>query len=131
MLLSEIKSGQVIEVLNDGELERYIVCEINGKLEAFNDETTLGKLDYWFDEELCSKEDNVDLLAIYSIIDEDRNVMNAIYDGDCLELVYEVEEECECEECEEIRDLENVIEELLAANRTLRTENYTLKTFLM
>ena len=78
MLLSDIKSGMVLEVLQDWGVERYIVCEISGKLMAFNDKRTLGEVDYFFRLDLSPIEKCVELLKVMVITDTEWDVFTAI-----------------------------------------------------
>lgn len=122
MKLSEIKSGMIIEVLNCGDVDRYLVCDINGVMTGFNDKYSLGEIEYFFDEDLNDRTEDVSLLSIYKIINDERAIMVAITDDKSLELIYAREYDNDCD-CEEIQHLEAVIEELLDSNDMLRKEN--------
>lgn len=131
MLLSEIKAGQVVEVLNDGEIDKYLVCEINGVLVGINKSSTLGSLNYWFTDELYPKQENVDLLAVYDLLQNDLHVLSAIEDYDCLELVYTpCGYVCSCDNCSEVEELEKVIKELNESIHKLKEENHLLRLYI-
>lgn len=125
MKLSEIKSGMVIEVLNEGDIVRYIACDIGGQMIAFNDKYTLGEIKYFFDENLTSLTDEVSLIAIYKIIDEDIAIMRAIVDDDCLETVFD-RATVDCDDNLEIAHLNGIIDVLSNELESLQAMNKLL-----
>ena len=82
MKLSDIKSGMIIEVYckDVEDTVSYLIPEINGQLMAFNSTSTLGEIDFWFNEDLSAKE-YVELMSVLDIIDSEINVMSIVEDG--------------------------------------------------
>lgn len=90
MKRSEIKSGMVLEVYEEGDIDKYLAVEINDEITLMNQKYSLGELDYWFDEDLNDNEpDQVNLLNVYKLNTCEFTIWKSMEMDECLELIYE------------------------------------------